>query len=72
MLIDHLCSEFRVRTEGRGRVVDEWQAKVNEENHFLDTLVGNAVAAATLGCKLNELSLPRGKRKRRRTHVAYL
>lgn len=72
MLVDHLCAEYRVRTEGRGRVVDEWQCKVNEDNHFLDDLVGNAVAAATLGCKLAELAPPKARSRRRRPHITYL
>jgi len=46
-------SEFWVRTEGHGRVVYEWKNKPGvPDNHWLDCLVGNAVAASMLGCKL--------------------
>jgi len=37
-----------VRTEARGRVVDEWKS-AGRENHWLDGLVGSAVAASIAG-----------------------
>jgi phage terminase large subunit GpA-like protein len=50
LLADHLTAEYRVRTEGRGRVVDEWRQKaVHRDNHWLDCLVGCAVAASIQG-----------------------
>jgi hypothetical protein len=50
MFADHLTSEYSVRTEGRGRVVDEWQMRPGRtENHFWDCLVGCAVAASEQG-----------------------
>jgi hypothetical protein len=40
----HLTSEYRVKTEGRGRVVDEWKLRLaGADNHWLDCLVGCAV-----------------------------
>ncbi len=54
LLIDHLCSEYRIQTEGRGRVVDEWRARPGRpDNHWLDCLAGCAVAASVLGCDLS-------------------
>jgi len=53
LLAEHLTAEFRVRTQGRNRTVDVWKVKPGiSDNHWLDCLVGNAVAAALLGCAL--------------------
>lgn len=53
LLADHLCSEYRVRTEGRGRQVDEWKIRPHRpDNHLWDCLVGCCVAASTLGVSL--------------------
>ena len=58
-------SEFWVRTEGHGRVVYEWKNKPGvPDNHWLDCLVGNAVAASMLGCKLAGHKVSAAKRKR--------
>jgi hypothetical protein len=51
LLSEHLTSEYRVRTEGRGRTVDEWKLRAGgQDNHFLDCLVGAAVGATMEGC----------------------
>jgi len=48
-----LTSEYRVKTEGRGRTVDEWKLRVDGlDNHWLDGLVGAAVAASMQGAVL--------------------
>ncbi len=53
LLADHLTSEYRVKTEGRGRTVDEWKLRVaGLDNHWLDCLVGSAVAASMQGAVL--------------------
>jgi len=45
-----MTSEYRVRTEGRGRTVDEWHVKPeHHDNHWFDCLVGSTVAASVLG-----------------------
>ena len=42
-----------MRTEARGRVVDEWKLRAgNPDNHWLDCLVGCAVAASIQGAIL--------------------
>jgi hypothetical protein len=47
LLAEHLNSEFRVRTKGRGRELDEWKARPDRlDNHWFDCLVGAAVAAS--------------------------
>jgi len=53
LLSEHLTSEYRVKTEGRGRTVDEWKLRVEGlDNHWLDCLVGSAVAASMQGAIL--------------------
>ncbi|HRQ75579.1 MAG TPA: phage terminase large subunit family protein [Phycisphaerales bacterium] len=53
LLAEHLTSEYRVQTEGRGRVVDEWKLRLaGSDNHWLDCLVGAAVAASMQGAVL--------------------
>ena len=53
LFAEHLTAEYRVRTEGRGRTVDEWKPRLGHpDNHWLDGIVGCAVAAAILGVKL--------------------
>ncbi|GAF81995.1 unnamed protein product, partial [marine sediment metagenome] len=50
LLADHLTSEYRILTEGRGRTVDEWkQYAVHRDNHWLDGVVGCAVGASIRG-----------------------
>jgi len=53
LLADHLTAEYRVKTEGRGRTVDEWKLHAGGlDNHWLDCLVGAAVAASMQGTVL--------------------
>jgi hypothetical protein len=53
LFAEHLTAEFRVRTEGRGRTVDEWKPRPGQsDNHWLDGIVGCSVAAAMLGARL--------------------
>lgn len=49
ILADQLSAEHRIRTTGRGRTVDEWRLKPGRDNHWLDVLVGCAVAASVQG-----------------------
>jgi hypothetical protein len=50
LLADHLSAEFRQKTEGRGRTVEEWRLRPEAtENHWLDCLVLAAVAASVQG-----------------------
>lgn len=53
LIAEHLTAEYRVRTEGRGRTVDEWKLRADSlDNHWLDCLVGAAVAASMQGAVL--------------------
>lgn len=66
LLIDHLTSEYPVRTEARGRVVDEWK-KAGRENHWLDCLVGAAVAASIAG--VQPVASETGGRRRKKVAI---
>lgn len=64
LLADHLTAEYRVRTEGRGRTVDEWKLRLDgRDNHWLDGLVGSAVAASICGAGLPSLKTAPSKPK---------
>jgi hypothetical protein len=53
LFAEHLTAEYRVKTEGRGRTVDEWKMRPERsDNHWLDCLVGTAVAASIQGAVL--------------------
>jgi phage terminase large subunit GpA-like protein len=53
MFAEQVTSEYFVKTEGRGRTVDEWKPRPEQpDNHWLDCLVGSAVAASVQGCVL--------------------
>lgn len=53
LLAEHLTAEYRVKTEGRGRTVEEWKIRANGlDNHWLDCLVGCAVGASIHGSAL--------------------
>jgi len=53
LFAEHLTAEYRVKTEGRGRTVDEWKMRPERsDNHWLDGLVGCAVAASIQGAVL--------------------
>ena len=64
MFAEHLTSEYYVIVTGRGRVVHQWQLYPGrEDNHWLDCLVGCAMAACMQGCKT--IDTPVVKRIRR-------
>lgn len=55
LFAEHITAEYRVKTEGRGRTVDEWKMRPERsDNHCLDCLVGCAVAASMQGVSLAE------------------
>lgn len=59
MLADQLSAEYRTRVAANGRVVEEWRAKPNQDNHLFDVLVLSAVGASIRGCKLDEKAAAR-------------
>lgn len=65
LLAEHLTAEYRVRTEGRGRVVDEWKLRPDRsDNHWLDCLAGCAVCGSMLGATMPEFGTATPLRRR--------
>ncbi|MBN1510599.1 MAG: phage terminase large subunit family protein, partial [Phycisphaerae bacterium] len=65
LLAEHVTSEYRVKTEGRGRTVDEWRLRADGlDNHWLDCLVGSAVAASMQGATLFGTDVQPSSRRR--------
>jgi len=53
LIADHMLAEYRVKTQGRGRTVDEWKLRVDGlDNHWFDCAVGASVAASMEGAVL--------------------
>lgn len=60
LLADHVTAEYSVRTEGRGREIEEWKLKAHKpDNHLLDCLAGCAVAASVLGTQVPDTVAPK-------------
>jgi len=56
LLADHLTAEYRVKAAAQGRVVDEWKLRATRpDNHWLDCIVGCAVAASLQGVTIRSL-----------------
>lgn len=52
LFADHMTSEYRTKTTGRGRTVDEWKIRPERnDNHWLDCVTGCAVAASIHGLR---------------------
>lgn len=65
LLADHLLAEYRVRTSGRGREIDEWKLRPERpDNHWLDCLAGNMVAASMCGVRLADQDAGAPQRRR--------
>ncbi len=76
LLSEHLVAEYRIKTLANGRTVDEWKWRANRpDNHWLDCMVGCAVAASIEGVELASLQTkeipkrPRIKLSEQRRHV---
>jgi hypothetical protein len=64
LLAEHLTAEYRVKTTGRGRTVDEWKLRPERgDNHWLDVLVGCAVGGSIVGVTAT-IGQPRDRPKR--------
>ena len=65
LFAEHLTAEYRVKTQGLGRVVDEWKLRAShEDNHWLDCLSGCAVCASMRGSALAEQMNSVGRREK--------
>lgn len=68
----HLTAEFFTVTKGKNRIVEVWKMRPNRtENHWLDGLVGNAVAASMEGIELVEIAKSQKQNKKRKRRVVY-
>lgn len=57
MFISHLMAEYKKQPKDeRGSVVEVWKSIQGHENHWLDCLVGSAVAASMSGANLRRLA----------------
>lgn len=75
LFAEHLTSEYRVRTEGRSRTVDEWKLPAHKpDNHWFDCLVGCAAAASMRGISLGAVTAAPvvAARKRKRLKLSEL
>lgn len=73
MISEQLASEYRVRTTGRGRTVDEWKQKPGRpDNHGLDCLVGCAAGASMLGIAPEHQRIEAKPKTIKRNKVKYL
>lgn len=64
MLVSHFVSEYSIKTEGRGRTVDQWAMRPGTENHWFDCLIGCAIGASSEGIALDGSSSRKGKKPR--------
>ena len=72
LFAEHLTAEYPVRTEGRGRTVDEWKLTTRGlDTHWLDCGVGAGVAASIQGASLFGAGGPR-RRERRKISMSEL
>jgi hypothetical protein len=63
---EHITAEYRVRTSGRGREVDQWKLRPEaSDNHWLDCLVGACVAASMQGVELLRGVEPKAQPRKR-------
>jgi hypothetical protein len=58
LFAEHCTAEFSVKTQGRGREVDEWDQRPGRDNHWWDCLVGSAVAASMEGLEPPTSTIP--------------
>jgi hypothetical protein len=57
MFAEHVTSETRTTVTARGKTVDEWRLRSpGLDNHYLDCIVGAAVAASMLGSAIPSIS----------------
>lgn len=75
LLGEHLAAEYPTETEGRGRKLEEWNAKPGgHDNHHLDNLNNCLVLGSVLGAVLPGTAVIRRPRpgKKRKPNVRYL
>lgn len=65
MMLDHMFAEYaeKVTAQQRGREVIQWTLRPGRDNDLFDCLVGNSVAASTLGCELKAVEAVSRKKR---------
>ncbi|HEX4124523.1 MAG TPA: terminase gpA endonuclease subunit [Tepidisphaeraceae bacterium] len=63
LIADHLASEVPVKNTAKGRTVEEWKARPNQDNDLLDGIVGCTAAASIQGCSLIERAAQKVRRQ---------
>lgn len=72
MFAEHVTAEYPTPTEGMGRTVNVWRLRPGRENHFLDCLIGCAVAASEQGVLfVGHQKQINQRRKRRKLEVTF-
>jgi hypothetical protein len=69
LLAMHLSSEYPTAVEAKGRTVNVWTRRADQDNHLWDALIGAAVAASLEG--ISPLSALGAPRERSRTRVSF-
>lgn len=73
LFAEHLAAEYRVKTVGRGRTVDEWKIRPEQvDNQWLDGVVGCAAAASIQGAVLFGTGEPQKQRQTVRSQSGIL
>lgn len=68
LLAEHCCAEYAEAVTIRGQTFDKWQVKPHRpDNHWLDCLVGCAVAASVAGAVFSPTEAPMPAKKKRLT-----
>ena len=71
LFADHLTAEYRVKTEARGRVIDEWKWRATRaDNHWLDCVVGCAAGASIEGACMPGVSSGHARPRRKKVKLS--
>ncbi len=65
LFAEHMVSEKCTPVTAHGRTVQEWKLEQPVDNHWLDCLVGCAVAASMMGCSLDGAAVRKTVRRKR-------
>lgn len=66
LFASHLTAQEPVPTSAKGRTVNLWKMKPNRDDHWLDNVVGCAVAASYAGARLGAAPASKPKEKQRK------
>lgn len=55
LFAEHMNAETGTVVESKGKRITEWTSRGQSDNDWLDCMVGNCVAASTLGCRVRAI-----------------